>query len=450
MSKIVALDIKAVKRITAAHIEPDGSMVVIGGDNAAGKSSVLDAIAYAIGGKSLMPAEPLRRGEEKGHAEVTLDDGVVIRRTFTEKGGTLKITTADGMHPSGAQTWLDARIGALSFDPSAFLRSRPQDQAATLRKLCGVDTTDLDAERARLYEERTEIGRNGKTAAGAAEAAPSYEDAPADEVVLADIIQERQEADLMVTELRQTKANAEEHNRVADQQEMDAERDTETATRRAADMEREAADLEVRASVIRRNALGVTAAAKVAAADYAKSVAQHRQDAVRLDTLATGQFQALPDLPAIDERISTAEETNRQVRANVARAKLTAERDGLRADYSALTGQIEAIDSKRAKLLESAEMPLDGLAISTDGVVTYGDIPLDQASQAEQLRVSLGVGLALSPELRIVLIRDGSLLDAAGRQLGAEVAEQAGAQVWVERVGDADDGAIVIEDGAVR
>jgi len=443
MSKIVALDIKAVKRITAAHIEPDGSMVVIGGDNTQGKSSVLDAIAYAIGGKGLMPSEPLRRGEEKGHAEVTLDDGVIIRRTFTSKGGTLKITTAEGLSPSSAQTWLNDRIGALSFDPSAFLRERPAAQAATLRRLCGVDTTDMDDERRKLYEDRTEIGRQGKIASGAAEAATRFDDAPAAEVVLADIIQERRECDRAVSAQQETVSRAERFRGSASHQRGVAQTAARSAEDRATAMDAEAAEMVETAKRIRADAAENEKASQSA-------VDQFEKDAEKAEKDAAAQLAELPDIEDIDERIGSAEETNRQVRANAEHARLSAERDDLRGQYSALTGQIEAIDTKRSKLLEGAEFPLDGLAIDGDGVVTYNDLPLDQASQAEQIRISLGVGAALSPDLRIVLIREGSLLDAAGLKMVADEAERSGTQVWIERVGDADDGVIVIDDGGVR
>lgn len=85
-----------------------------------------------------------------------------------------------------------------------------------------------------------------------------------------------------------------------------------------------------------------------------------------------------------------------------------------------------------------------------NGVVLYQDIPLDQCSSAERLRVSVSIGLAMNPKLKVLLIRDGSLLDEDNLQMIATMAEKADAQVWIERVGDGEECSVVIEDGQVR
>ena len=419
MPRIVSLDVQQIKRITAAHIEPDGSVVIIGGRNAAGKSSVLDAIAYALGGRKLIPAEPLRHGAERGHAEVTLDDGTVIRRTFTATGGALKVTTADGLAPRGAQTWLDARIGALSFDPTAFLRQDAAEQAATLRRLCGVDTSDLDERRAGAYSRRTECGRLGKAADGAVTAAEHHPDAPEVEVSIADLVQQRRQAE-------------------------DENRRRAAAVAGAAESRRRAEDAEARAAELLRRGEELRAEAKMWG-DEAKDL---RSEAERLQTDADAM--TVHDTASIDDRIASAEAINSRVRANEERARLIEARDKLRRQYAALTDEISDIDRQRAEMLAAAEMPLDGLSIDEGGRVTYHGVPIDQASQAEQIRISLAVGAALAPDLRIMLIRDGSLLDEDNLRRIAEEADARGIQVWIERVGDSDDGAIVIEDGAVR
>jgi DNA repair exonuclease SbcCD ATPase subunit len=449
-SRIVELNIEAVKRITAAHINPDGSMVILGGKNAQGKTSVLDAIAYALGGAKLIPSEPLQRGADKGHVTVTLDDGVTIKRTFTKKGGTLKITTADGMSPSSAQGWLNARLGALSFDPTAFMRDKPDQQATTLRELCGVDTTEIDAGRKAAYQQRTEIGRDGKTAKGAAESAQSFDDAPDVAVSVSDLMERRRDG--------QGQHHA--HSVLV--------RDVESLRRDAASQEDDAARLDAesdadlkRAEVVHKEALRRADEALLAAKGKAKAgesrASDMRKNANHLkaksddkEIEATKHADTLPDLDTIDAEIAGADDINAKVRANARKAELDARVTDLRGQYDAKSTEIAALDKKRADMLAKAEMPVEGLGINDDGLVTFNEIPIDQASEAERIRVSIGIGLALSPELRIILIRDGSLLDADNLSLIAKLAEEADAQVWIERVGDADEGAIVIEDGQVR
>src|SRR5262245_55130191 len=118
--RIVKLEAANVKRLTAVAIEPDGNLVVIGGKNGAGKSSVLDSIAFALGGKDLLCEEPLRNGTEKGHVSVDLGD-LHVRRTFTPDGGsTLVVANADGARYPSPQKVLDALVGKLCFDPLDF------------------------------------------------------------------------------------------------------------------------------------------------------------------------------------------------------------------------------------------------------------------------------------------------------------------------------------------
>jgi hypothetical protein len=59
------------------------------------------------------------------------------------------------------------------------------------------------------------------------------------------------------------------------------------------------------------------------------------------------------------------------------------------------------------------------------------------------------MAMAMSPDLRVILIRDGSLLDSTNMALIEEMAAEHDYQVWLEVVRE--DGAmgVVIEDGAV-
>ena len=137
---ILQLTAENVKRLHAVDIKPDGSLVIIGGRNAQGKSSVLDSIEFALGGDPSAKM-PVRRGEANARVVVNLGE-IVVKRTFTAAGGTsLVVTNADGQKQSSPQTILDKLTGALTFDPLAFSRQKPAAQAETLRALVGLDFT---------------------------------------------------------------------------------------------------------------------------------------------------------------------------------------------------------------------------------------------------------------------------------------------------------------------
>ena len=465
--RIRALRIRDFKRASSIAIDDaDRAIVVLGGENGAGKSSALDAIAAALTGGRAIPPEPIRRGADRAEIEVDLGE-VVVTRTITSAGGSLTIRTADGMRPTKPQAWLDARLGDLSCDPVAFMRLPAGEQAARLRVIAGVDTTDLDARRAAIYADRTDCGRDGKRAAGLADSLPSYPAAPAEEVVVEDVIAEQISVADLAAQLDEA-VRSEDAGRRAEAAVVAARARVREAALRVDMAAAEAASRirEAEAELARTRAAAATESRRLmAAAEQADAEAA----TVASDALAiTGRVvisdpirAALADAERANgaaraeaarmtsERRAEAARTNAQVRANLAHAQAAAEVAALRAAYAAHTAQIEAIDAERAAMLAAARFPVAGLGFDSAGGITYRGLPLEQASGAEQIRVAMAIALAGSPEIRVVLVRDASLLDDASMALVAELAEEAGAQVWLERVGAADEGAVVIVDGGV-
>lgn len=172
--RIVKLEASNVKRLVAVEITPDGNVIVIGGRNGAGKSSVLDSIAYALGGKDLVCERPLRAGADRGHVEVDLGD-LVVRRTFTPSGGgSLTVSNKEGAVYKSPQAMLDKLVGRLSFDPLDFERMEAKRQLETLRALVGIDFSGIDAARAELYDERTAVNRTTKQLEARLATLPEY------------------------------------------------------------------------------------------------------------------------------------------------------------------------------------------------------------------------------------------------------------------------------------
>ena len=109
---------------------------------------------------------------------------------------------------------------------------------------------------------------------------------------------------------------------------------------------------------------------------------------------------------------------------------------------------IKEIDSRKVKLLQEADLPVPGLGVDDEGV-TFNGVPFIQASAAERLRVSVAMAMAANPEVRVICIKDASLLDADSRKLLADMAAEHDYQIWYEVVGDGGPTGIVIEDGEV-
>lgn len=429
MAKIIGLKVSNVKRLRAVELRPDGGLVVIAGKNEQGKTSLLDSIAYALGGKSLVPAEPVRKGERRARIEVQIDDPPLrVVRTFDAAGGsklTITDTDADGEKKRSPQAILDALVGKLCFDPLAYGRLDPPKQAAILRELAGVDTTILDRKRAELFAERTEQNREAKRLRARLDAAPHHDDAPDAEVSVVDLAAQLEQA-------AETKRSNDDVRASVPK----AREAHEDAKRELAECDRIIAELEQRLVAARENR-------EHRAADVRARLTELRTAEEKVAALVD------PDTAPIREAMSRAEETNRKVRENAARKALAAEHATAERRSQELSDAIEGIDAQKREMLESASFPVPGLGFDEDGV-TYQGVPLEQASGAERLRVSVAMAVAMNPRLRVLLVRDGSLLDDDSMALLAHLAEEHSVQLWMERVGDRDPGAIVIEDGVVR
>lgn len=460
--RIAALSVSNFKRLSALDIEADRGLIILGGKNGAGKSSALDAITAALTGAGAIPDEPVKRGESKGEVVVTLDSGIVVKRTFTRRedgtfGGGLTITTADGMSPGKPQAWLDQRIGDLSCDPLAFLTAKPEVQAERLRKIAGVDTSMLDAKKRAAFEARTEIGRIGKIEVGALESMPAYLDAPAEMVEAATVTPSLVSASDIVAELAAADATAQ-ARRDADRLVDDL---TGVAGRKIAERDR----LTAEAETLRRKIAEVEAAALLAAEEGARSTAAAANAADAALKIAVTDRAPITARLADVERVNAeavananaanatarreAEAVTAKVRANEARAKQAEKVAAGRAAYAAKTAELATLDAERTAMLAAATFPVAGLGFGADGGVTLNDLPLSQASGAEKMRVSMGIALAANPTVRVVLIRDASLLDEESMVLVCKLAEESDAQVWLERVGSGDAGVVVITDGGV-
>lgn len=408
---IVELRVENLKRLRAVTITPDGDLVVLSGANGQGKTSVLDAISMALGGGSQIPTEPIRRGADR--AEVVVDLGeLVVRRTFTAAGGgQLVVQNREGARFQSPQTMLDALVGRLTFDPLAFSREKPARQAEILRELVGLDLAPLDAKRAELYAERTAVNKRAVSLRARFEAMPKHESAPAEPVDVGELAAELQRANQHNEKVGATcrAAIASAADCAAQRRRVETLRE-QLATAEQVLAERVAADARLQAAM---------------------------REAKEVDTTA------------LLEQIRGAESTNRLVRENHQRQAAAAEHAVAERQSAELTEQIEAVDQQKASAIAAAPMPVPGLGFGADGVVTLNGLPLEQASAAERLRVSVAIGLAMNPRLRVLLIRDASLLDRESMRLVADMARAAGAQLWLERVEVDDQTTVLIQDGQV-
>lgn len=460
--KIINLKISNVGGVEAFEIAPDGAHVVIGGPNGSGKSSVLRAIAGALGGGKERLQERVKRGAEKGEVVVDLGELVVRWRTDAEGRDVLAVESADGARYKSPQSKLDALFGARTFDPLRFFDANPAEQAKQLADLAGIDLAEFARRYAEAFEDRRMAGRQLKIAEGALASLPvPAADVPAEPIDTAPLVAEISEAGRRFAEkqakvgriadlrLRSSEADAT-ARRLAEKSEFavgsverEVEREVENILSEMAAVQRRLEAAKVRGA--ERIRLERERIEKAFTESTAKASDLSKQAAV-LESEVAGEGE-LPDQADVRDKLKAAEETN-HLGAQAARyrdQKVTVA--NIQAEHARLNAEIESIRAEQAEAIAKAPIPVQGLGIEA-GQVTYHGLPLANLSASERLRVSVGLGLAVNPEIRVMLIDRWNDLDDDSRQVVREMADEADCQIWSTVVGTKDeDITVVIREG---
>lgn len=411
--KILELRAENFKRLKVVEIRPDGNLVQVTGRNGAGKTSVLDAIWVALAGMSVAPPRPVRKGCEV--ATIRLDLGELkIVRTFTaredgEVTTNLKVENADGTKLPSPQSVLNAIAGRLTFDPLAFVRMPDGDQIDALKGFVpGVDFVLIEAANRGDFEERTVLNRRAKDLRAQAAGIKL----PAGPVPTR----------VDIAGLEKTLGDAADHNSL---------------------LERRKAKRDSAVSAIEGH--------RSAALRLRQEAGQHAADADELQAQLDGA-EALPapiDTEEVRAQLAAGREANQTLDLAEQRRKIELVADEAEQNAKALTKAMDDREAAKEAAIQAAEMPIKGLGFG-DGFVTLNGQPFSQASDAEQLRASIAICAAMSPELRIARVRDGSLLDDNGIAALGRFAEEHDLQVWIERVDSSGKVGFVLEDGHLK
>lgn len=408
--RIIELRASAFKRLSAVSITPSGRVVEISGDNSSGKTSTLDAIWAALGGKDACPDKPIRTGEDSAFVSVLLGDTeprLRVTRTFRLKEGAeyttdLKVEAADtGARFPSQQGVLDALVGAMCFDPLAFTRMKDEEQIKALRQFVpGVNFAEIEGLNRRDFEERTAVGRRLRDMKGQLAALPA---------VAAPIPEE-----VDTHALEQQLARAGQHNA-----------EVATQTQRQAGWATRLQEVDVQ--ILRL------------------------QD--ERDKLADLILQAIEiadpiDTDDVQRKLAEGRRANEVVADVKAREAMWSKISATEDEETALTAAIAKRKEDMAAKVKGASMPIPGLGFGEDHVTLNGE-PFSQASQAQKIRASVAIAAAMNPKLRVARVMDGSLLDAKSWAALEEYAEEADLQVWIETVSPHTSAAVIIEDGGV-
>lgn len=395
--KINTLEVENVKRIKAVALTPrENGLTILGGDNGQGKTSVLDAICWAVGGAKFKPTNAARDGAYTDpHIRLTLSNGLIVERAG--KNSALKVIDPNGR--KSGQSLLDSFISELALDLPKFLNASDKEKADTLLRIIGVGDklAQFEAEEQRLYNQRRTIGQIADQKKKFAAELPSWPNVPEQPVTASELIAQQQDI-----------------------------------LRRNAEKQRIRADLNKWKAEVERLTNELYDAQQFL--DIAETEAQGG-----LDDESTAELEA---------NIAEIDKVNAKVRDNINKAQAEQEAADLSGQYDELTQQIEMIRTARRDLLSAADLPLPGLSVEA-GKLLYNGKAWDCMSGAEQLRVGTAIVRRLNPSCGFVLLDKLEQMDVGTLQSFGQWLESEGLQAIATRVSTGDECSVIIEDGRV-
>ena len=408
--KINKLEIENVKRVKAVKMEPaaDG-LTVIGGKNNQGKTSILDAIAWALGGESFRPSGAARKGSViPPNLKIVMNNGLVVERKG--KNSSLKVTDPSGQ--KAGQQLLDSFVEKLALNLPKFMESSGKEKARTLLQIIGVgeQLTAMNQQETELYNERLAIGRIADQKEKYAKEQPYFPEAPKDLVSPSDLIRRQQE---ILARNGENQRKRELANQIL-----------ESYNRQCSLVK--SLETELLEAKQRLNAL----------ADDLETANKTAKD---LQDESTAELEA---------SLASIEEINRKVRANLDKEKAEDDAREYRKQYQGLTEQLEKVREEKAALLDSAELPLPELSVR-DGELIYKGQKWDNMSGSDRLKVSTAIVRKLNPECGFVLLDKLEQMDLDTLQEFGSWLESEGLQAIATRVSIGEECSIIIEDGYV-
>lgn len=408
--KINKLEIENVKRVKAVKMEPSANgLTIVGGKNNQGKTSVLDSIAWALGGDKFRPSEAQREGSViPPTLHIVLSNGLIVER----KGKNSELKVIDPNGQKGGQQLLNEFVEQLALDLPKFMQSTSKEKANTLLHIIGVGDKlfELEQQEQEIYNRRLTIGQIKDQKDKFAKEMPYHPDAPKEPISASDLIKQQQDI-------------------LAKNGENQRKRD-------------EALKLHAE-----RNRL----AEKVNS--LKEELERYTQQLIEVDKDMTTAYKTSEQLhdestAELEQNITQIEEINRKVRANLDKDK--AEEDALdySNQYNTLTTKIEEVRQSKIDLLKGANLPLPGLSV-IDGELTYNNKKWDCMSGSEQLKVSTAIVRKLNPKCGFVLLDKLEQMDIDTLQEFGAWLEAEGLQAIATRVSTGEECSIIIEDGYV-
>ena len=409
--KINSLELENVKKIKAVRLTPtQNGLTVIGGRNGQGKTSVLDAIAWALGGDRFRPSAAKREDSVlPPRLHLVLSNGVVVDR----KGKNSALTVTDPTGKRSGQQLLNDLISVLALDLPRFLHATDREKADTLLQIIGMkeQVDQLEQEETKLYNRRHSIGQIADQKKKYAKELPFYKDAPDEPVSPSELIAQQQAI------LAQNGEN-------------------QRKRLHAAALKGQVEQLQAKVDTLTKQLADANAALFSVTRDYETA----QKSAQELVDQSTAE---------LEENLRQIEEINAMVRTNQDKRRAEREAKEYEDEYIQLTQQLTDTRWKKSDLLAHAPLPLPGLSVE-QGALTYQGQKWDCLSGSDQLKVATAIVRRLNPECGFVLLDKLEQMDLDTLTRFGGWLEQEGLQVIATRVSTGEECTVVLEDGEVK
>ena len=408
--KINKLEIENVKRVKAVKIEPTANgLTIVGGKNNQGKTSVLDAISWALGGNSYRPSQAQRDGSViPPTINMTLSNGLVVER----KGKNSDLKVIDPSGQKGGQQLLNEFVEQLALDLPKFMNSNNKEKANTLLQIIGVGEQlyELEQKEKEVYNRRHTIGQIADQKIKFAKEQPYYPDAPKEPVSASDLIKQQQDILARNGENQRKRENL----RSLEMQAVEVQKQIDDLKAKLFDLGKKQQAIESDLEIARKSALDL-------------------------------QDESTEEL---ETNITNIEEINVKVRANLDKDKAETDAQDYTDQYANLTVELEKVRQAKVDLLQGADLPLPGLSV-VDGELTYNGFKWDNMSGSDQLKVSVAIVRKLNPKCGFVLMDKLEQMDLDTLQEFGQWLEQEGLQAIATRVSTGPECSILIQDGYI-
>jgi uncharacterized coiled-coil DUF342 family protein len=409
--KIIELHAENIKNLKVIEIKAN-DVNILEGKIGAGKSSILDSIFMALTGGKV--ARPIREGQEKGNIKVNLGE-YIVKKVFTSAGERLEVLSPEGAKYPSPQALLNKILGKLAFDPLAFAHMESLEQKNLLKQMLNLDFSSLDQNKTNLYNERTFKNREIKNLEGILSSLKEYSDLPAEEISLNE----------QIAKIEELEKYQDAYNHVLAERARNAKM-IEENQKHISSLEKEIVSLQQQIISCKNDI----------------QMYQDKNATLKIpDDVSNKIVESKENLKSIEQINIKVRETKKYQTTKQKLAEFTKE-------ANMLTQAIEAIDQEKVTKLQACKFPIEGLSIDEISVL-YKGRPFTMLSTGEQLKISTAIAMALNPTLRIIILREGSLLDTNGLQAIIDLAKEKDYQLWIEKVSDEKTVGIYIEDGQV-